>query len=100
MGLRYNDLYTLTLGEYDIKMRALTRKNEQEYARTRMLVYEIRISNQFIKKKPKKHTDLFKLQTIDNVKRAQHSGKATKVTRQEAEAMLKLGYEVNKHFIQ
>jgi len=96
LGLRHEDLYTLTIGEYHIKMRAFNRQNERSWERLRYHVFEDIMGNPNIKKssKPRRPSDLFGL-SID----VKVEVKPTKVTKRQAETIQKMGLNVPEIFI-
>ena len=92
MGLRYEDLYTLTLGEYNIKIEAFQRSCERQYDIARMIMFQSMTGNPHLKKKPKKLSQVFELPLIDG-KKAKHL-KATLIDRKSAEGIRRLGYKI------
>jgi len=77
-------------------MRGYNRSQERDYDRTRLLLFEMINGNPNVKKssKPKRVTDIFRL-SIDPVIVIT----ATKVTKQQADTVEKLGYKVPEIFI-
>lgn len=94
--MRYDDLYTLTLSEYQIKMRGFKRNQEREYDRTRLIMFELISGNPHIKKtaKPRRPSDIFELSIDVKVEL-----KPTKVTLKQASTIEKMGYKVPETFI-
>lgn len=97
LGLRYEDLYALSIGEYEIKLRSFHRNLEYKYDNTRLILMELINGNPHIKKSSKirNKTQIFKLSIDGNIKI-----EATKVSEKEADSIKKMGYKISESFIE
>ena len=79
-------------------MRSFARHSDKGYHKTRMILAELIRGNVNYKKsdKPKKDSDIFSLDSIDIVINITK----TLVSKEEAASVEKLGFTVNKGFIQ
>lgn len=101
LGLRYEDSYKLSLGEYNLLLKSHQKRRDHEYNQTRMLMFELRCGNPHMDKKhkPKKPSDLFELPTVDIESREPATETLISDEQAKKDEVL-FGYKINNAFIE